>query len=328
MNIRNVRRVAATVALASAVSFGCGAVSAQVWDMPTPYPESNFHTQNIIAFAKEVADATGGKLNIKVHSAGSLFKHAQIKNAVRGGQVPIGEFLLARLANENPVFQADAIPFLANSYPAAEKLWKASRAKVEALLARQHLKVLFSVPWPPQGVYTKNAINDSNGLKGLKFRTYNATTETFAKLAGAVPTQVEVPDIAQAFATGRVEAMITSASTGVNTKAWDFLNYFYDTQAFLPKNIVVVNQKAFDQLDGATQQALLKAAKTAEARGWKASAAEHAKQSAALAAHGVHVEQPSAAFAAALKKIGATMTAEWVSKAGADGKAILDAYNR
>jgi len=328
MDIEEMRRTAAAIAMAGAVSLTSGAAGAQGWDMPTPYPEGNFHTQNIIAFAKEVADATAGKLEIKVHSAGSLFKHAQIKNAVRGGQVPIGEFLLARLSNENPVFQVDAIPFLANSYPAAEKLWKASRAKVEALLARQHLKVLFSVPWPPQGIYTKNPISDANGLKGLKFRTYNATTESFAKLAGAVPTQVEVPYIAQAFATGRVEAMITSASTGVNTKAWDFLNYFYDTQAFLPKNIVVVNQKAFDKLDGATRQALLAAAKTAEARGWKASKAEHAKQTKALAAHGIHVEQPSPAFAAALKKIGAEMTAQWVKKAGAEGKAVLDAYNR
>jgi len=328
MDIKKIRRSVAVAALAGTVSFASGAVSARGWDMPTPYPEGNFHTQNIIAFAKDVADATGGKLMIKVHSAGSLIKHAQIKNAVRGGQVPIGEFLLARLSNENPVFQTDAIPFLANSYPAAEKLWSASRARVEALLARQQLKVLFSVPWPPQGIYTKNPISDSSGLKGLKFRTYNATTETFAKLAGAVPTQVEVPDIAQAFATGRVEAMITSASTGVNSKAWDFLNYFYDTQAFLPKNIVVVNQKAFDKLDGATRKALLQAAKTAEARGWKASMAEHAKQTKALAAHGIHVEQPSPAFAAALKKIGATMTTEWLKKAGADGKAILDAYNR
>jgi len=321
-------RTAAAAALATSFGVAATAASAAGWDMPTPYPEGNFHTQNIIQFAKDVDAATGGKLTIKVHSAGSLIKHAEIKNAVRGGQVPIGEFLLARLSNENPVFQADAIPFLANSYDAAAKLWKASRAQVEELLAGQRLKVLFSVPWPPQGIYTRKALNSIDDMKGLKFRTYNSTTERLAELAGAVPTQIEVPDVPQAFATGRVEAMITSASTGVNTKAWDFLDHFYDTQAFLPKNIVVVNIKAFDALDAATQQAVMKAAAAAETRGWAASAAEHATQTKTLAEHGVKVEAPSAALAGALEKVGATMSAEWAAKAGDAGKAIMDAYRK
>ena len=321
-------RTAAAAALATSFGVAATAASAAGWDMPTPYPEGNFHTQNIIQFAKDVDAATGGKLTIKVHSAGSLIKHAEIKNAVRGGQVPIGEFLLARLSNENPVFQADAIPFLANSYDAAAKLWKASRAQVEELLAGQRLKVLFSVPWPPQGIYTRKALNSIDDMKGLKFRTYNSTTERLAELAGAVPTQIEVPDVPQAFATGLVEAMITSASTGVNTKAWDFLDHFYDTQAFLPKNIVVVNIKAFDALDAATQQAVMKAAAAAEKRGWAASAAGHAKQTKTLAEHGVKVEAPSAALAGALEKVGATMSAEWAAKAGDAGEAIMDAYRK
>ncbi len=302
------------------------AALAEGWDMPTPYGDTNFHTVNIKAFADDVKAATGGALEIKVHAGGSLFKHPEIKNAIRGGQVPIGEFLLSRLSNENAIFQIDSVPFLATDYDSAMKLWKASRPAIEKLLDAQGLKILFAVPWPPQGVYAKKAINAVSDLKGVKFRAYNTATERLAQLAGAVPTQVEVPDIPQAFATGRVEAMITSPSTGANSKAWDFVTYFYHTQAWLPKNVTVVNQKAFARLDGATQKAVLDAAAKAETRGWKASMAETEAKIAILKKNGMKVSDPSPELKSGLEEIGAKMTAEWSDKAGADGKAILEAY--
>lgn len=315
-------------ALSAAFLLSAGAAQAASWDMPTPYGDTNFHTVNIKAFADDVKAATKGKLEIKVHAGGSLFKHPEIKNAVRGGQVPIGEFLLSRLSNESPVFGVDSVPFLATDYASAKKLWAASRKKTDALLAKEGLMALFSVPWPPQGIYTKAAVSKIEDMKGMKFRAYNAATEQLAKLAGGVPTQVEVPDIPQAFATGRVEAMITSPSTGANTKAWDFVKHYYHAQAWLPKNIVVVNKKAFQRLDKATQKAVLDAAAKAEDRGWKASVVETESQMAVLKKNGMEVADPSAELKAGLKKIGTTMTADWAAKAGADGKAILDAYNK
>lgn len=315
-------------AISAAVLLSAGAAQAASWDMPTPYGDTNFHTVNIKAFADDVKAATKGALEIKIHAGGSLFKHPEIKNAVRGGQVPIGEFLLSTLSNESPVFGVDSVPFLATDYASAKKLWAASRAKTDALLAKEGLMALFSVPWPPQGIYTKAAVAKIDDMKGMKFRAYNAATEQLAKLAGGVPTQVEVPDIPQAFATGRVEAMITSPSTGANTKAWDFVKHYYHAQAWLPKNIVVVNKKAFQRLDKATQKAVTDAAAKAEDRGWKASVQETETQMAVLKKNGMTVADPSAELKAGLKKIGATMTADWAGKAGADGKSILDAYNK
>jgi len=303
------------------------AATAASWDMPTPYPDKTFHTQNIAAFAKEVSEATGGKLTIKVHSAGSLFKHKEIKNAVRGGQVPIGEFFLGLLANENPAFGVDTQPFLATNYADAKNLWAAQRPVVEKLLEKQKLMVLFSVPWPPQGLYTKKEIAAVENLKGLKFRTYNPTLEKFANLAGAAPTQVQVPDIAQAFATGRVEAMITSPSTGANSKAWDFLSHYTDIQAWVPKNIVVVNKRAFRKLDKDVQQAVLTAAKNAEARGWEMSKKETATKIEILKSNGIQIINPSSALMDGLKKIGQEMMADWKNAAGAEGEEILSAYS-
>ncbi len=318
------------ISLAAGMLLAAAAWGAQAadWDMPTPYGEKNFHTVNISKFAADVKAATGGALNIKVHSGGSLFKHPEIKNAVRGGQVPIGEFLLSRLSNESAVFGVDSVPFLAADYGSAAKLWSASRSAVEKLLAKQGLKVLFAVPWPPQGLYAKREINSVADLKNLKFRAYNAATERLAQLAGAVPTQIELANIAEAFATGGIHAVVTSSSTGVNHKFWDFLTHYYRTQAWLPKNIVVVNMKAFGRLDAKTKKAVMAAAKTAEARGWKSSQAETSKMVAALKKNGIKVMDPSAKLKSDLQAIGKTMTMEWSKKAGAEGAAIIKAYRK
>ena len=192
---------------------------AENWDMPTPYGDTTFHTQNIMQFADEVREATGGELDITVHSAGSLFPHGEIKNAVRSRQVPIGEFFLSTLSNENAVYGLDSQPFLATSYEDAAKLWEAQKPVVADLLADQGLMPLFSVAWPAQGLYTNGEIASVEDLNGLRFRAYNAQLEEFAQMAGAAPVQVEAPDIPQAFATGQVEAMITSPSTGATSSA-------------------------------------------------------------------------------------------------------------
>jgi TRAP-type C4-dicarboxylate transport system substrate-binding protein len=320
------RRLLSTLAgVTVGLGMSCSAM-AVTWDMPTPYPDKTFHTENIAAFADEVATATGGELKITIHSAGSLFKHPEIKNAVRGGQVPIGEFFLSLLSNENPVFGADSQPFLATNYDEAKKLWDAQRPIVTALLDKQGLMPLFSVPWPPQGLYTKKEIKTVADLKGIKFRAYNATLELFANKIGAAPTQVEVPDIPQAFATGRVEAMVTSPSTGANSKAWDFVTHYTDIQAWLPKNIVVVSKKAFRKLDQKTQDAVLEAAKAAEVRGWEMSKKETAEKTAILKENGIVVVTPSVELMAGLKEIGAEMTVDWKKSAGAEGEELLKAY--
>ena len=220
------------------------------------------------------------------------------------------------------------MPFLADNYDQALKLWHAQKPLVEKAFAKQGLAVLFSVPWPPQGIYAKKQLNAIADMKGLKFRAYNAATQRIAQLAGAVPTQIEAADIAPAFATGRVEAMITSPSTGADSKAWDYVTYYHDTQAWLPKNIVVVNKAAFSALDKATQKAVMDAAKKAETRGWAASKEETAKKTKIMADNGMHIVQPSAKLKAGFAVIGKTMTAEWVKAAGADGEALLKAYGK
>ena len=320
--------VRAFVGLLLAGGLATAAQAQTKWDMPTPYPDGNFHTRNVAMFAADVGKATNGSLTIAVHSAGSLIKHAEIKRAVRQGTAPIGELLESLASNEAAVYGLDSVPFLATGYDASKKLYAAQKPYLEKQLASEGLLLLYSVPWPPQGIYAKREIKSVDDLKGLKFRTYNAMIGRIAALAGAIPTQIEVPDLPTAFATGRVDVMITSASTGVDTKAQDYLTDYIDTQAWLPRNIVFVNKAAFDKLSPAEQKAVLDAAKTAEERGWKLSIEEKDIKTAALKAAGIKVSEPTAELKAGLAKIGETITAEWEKSAGADGAAMLAAYRK
>lgn len=321
MKVLNAAFFAAGLAMAAPVL-------AESWDMPTPYGDSTFHTVNIQQFAKDVEVATNGELTITVHSAGSLFPHPEIKNAVRSRQVPIGEFFLSRLSNEDLAYGLDSQPFLATTYADAAKLWAAQKPVITELMAAEGLMPLFSVPWPAQGLYTNGEIKAVDDLAGLRFRAYNASLEEFAAAANAAPVQVEASDIPQAFATGQVQAMITSPSTGANSKAWDFLSHYSPIDAWLPKNIVVVNKRIFDKLSSASQAAVLDAAAAAETRGWDMSRAEAAEKTKEMADNGVIIVSPSDALTTGLQAIGATMLENWKTNASDSALAILDAYQK
>ncbi len=310
-----------------ALGLGCVTpVAAETWDMPTPYGDSTFHTVNIRQFAEDVAAGSNGALDITVHSAGSLFPHGEIKNAVRSRQVPLGEFFLSTLSNEDLAFGIDSQPFVATSYDDAARLWAAQKPVITGLLEKQGLMPLFAVPWPAQGLYTNGAVADVDGLSGLRFRAYNAALEEFATLAKAAPVQVEAADIPQAFATGQVQAMITSPSTGANSTAWDFVSHYTAIDAWVPKNIVVVNKRVFDGLAPEVQAAVLEAAAAAETRGWEMSAAEAAEKTKVMADNGMVIGAPSEALVTGLKAIGAQMLDNWKSGASEDALAILNAY--
>src|SRR5258708_14705181 len=244
-----------------------GVASAQTkWDMPRRHAAGNLHTKNGRQVPEDIGKGSGSKLQIQVHWNGGLIKHPEIKRAVQTGQVPMGEVLISVLSNESPLFAFDSNPFLANSYAKEGKLWQVAKPHIVKRLDSQGIELLYSVPWPPQGLYAKKEINSLGDLKGVKFRTYSPTTSRFAELVGAIPTTIQVPDIPQAFRTGLVDAMITSGATGVDSQAWDYLQYYYDTQAFLPQNMVIVNKDAFAKLDAATQKAVHEAARPAEPR--------------------------------------------------------------
>ncbi len=299
------------------------------WDLPSAYPATNFHSENLAQFAKELGEASGGKLQITVHPGASLFKAPEIKRAVQGNQAQLGEILLAAYQNEWQGFGADGLPFLADSYAEARKLYNAQKSTLQKKLADQGMVLLYAVPWPPQGLFTKKPIAALSDLKGSKWRAYSPSTSRIAELIGAQPVTVQAADLSQAMATGVVESFMTSGATGMDNKVYEHLKYYYNFQAWLPKNAVIMNKKAFDALDKASQDALAKAAAAAETRGWKVSQDKDQEYIAALKKNGMEIVEPSAALKAEMRKVvGDPMLKEWLQKAGPDGQAVVDAYNK
>jgi TRAP-type transport system periplasmic protein len=321
------RRKFLKLALFAAATALTSPAMAQIkWDMPTPYSDGTFQTQNVRTFAADIEAATGKKIQITVHSNASLVKMPEMRRAVATGQVQIGELLISVLGNEDTMFAFDSTPGLATSYADARKLYSAARKHLETRLEKSGLMMLYSVAWPPQAIYTKKPIEKLADLKGTKFRSFNPSTARFIDLIGASAVTIQVPEIAQAFRTGVLDAMITSGATGVDSQAWDYLSHYYDVQAFLPQNVVIVNKAAFEALPADIKAAITAAAARAEDRGWKLSEELNETYKKTLAEKGIKVLPPTDAMKAELKAIGETMAIEWAKKAGADGEAVLKAY--
>jgi TRAP-type C4-dicarboxylate transport system substrate-binding protein len=312
----------------SAFALAAPAAAQTKWNLPAAYPADNPHSENLALFAKDVEKATSGKLQITVHPGAALFKAPEIKRAVQSGQAQMGEVLMSIHENEDPVFGIDVVPFLATSFADSMKLYKASKAAVEKKLDSQGIKLLFMVPWAPQGVYAKKELNTIDDMKGLKWRAYNVGTARLGDLLSMQSVTIQAAELPQALATGVVNSFMSSGGTGYDSKAWETLTHFYDVQAWIPKDATFVNKAAFAALDKATQDAVLKASADAEARGWKMWEEKTNWYLDQLKAKGMKVQKPSEALASGFKKAGDTLTADWLKKAGAEGQAIIDAYKK
>lgn len=296
------------------------------WDLPNSLSPSNFLTAVAQEFTEDVKTSTGGKLVITLHPGGSLFRQNHIKRAVQTGQVQIGDILLSSYSNEDPIFGIDSLPFVTASYADAWKLYQVSKPALQKRMGAVGMMIVYAGPLPPQALYSRKPITSMADAKGLKWRAYSPLTSRLAELLGAQPVTIMSAELTQAMATGAVDAFITSSGTGYDTKTFEHFKYAYDTQAWLPKNLMLMNKASFDALDKPTQEALLAAAERAEKKAWKTSEEKHGWYLRELAANGMTIAPPGAQLKSELQAIGKKMTEEWIKTAGPDGKAILDAY--
>lgn len=320
------KKTVAMLAATSAAAFAVNAQAATKWDLPSAYPASNLHTQTLEQFVADVKKRSGGELDITLHNNASLYKAPEIKRAVQGNQAQIGEILLTNFANEDPIYALDGLPFLATGYDASWKLYQAQKELLNKKLGAQGMVLLYSVAWPPQGIYANKEVNKVDDLKGVKWRAYSPVTARIAELVGAQPVTIQQSELAQAMATGVVEAFMTSGSTGWDTKVYEYMKRFYDTQAWLPKNAVIVNKKAFDALSDKSKKALLEAGAEAEKRGWALSQEKTGWYLKQLADNGMQIVTPTPELMSGLSKVGETMLKEWLDRAGPDGQKVIDAY--
>lgn len=321
----NLDKITGAAMLTGALALSSPAVS-ETWNIPVRSNTSNYMTQNVQEFADDLEQRTNGELTLELHPEDALVRQPDVMRAVQTQQVELGEYLMSMQSNISPIFAVDAIPFLASTYEDNRRLAEAARPAVEAELAQRDLKLLFIQSWPRQGIYADKEINTLADFQGVTMRAYNPSTARLAELMGATPVTVQQAEVPQAFSTGVIQAMITSPTTGIDTQAWDFVSHFYDVEAFITWNIIVVNQDAFDALDGETQQALLDAAAAAEERAWENAPSVTEEQIATLEENGMTVGEPTEEMVAELREVGDTMLEEWLASAGETGQEVIDRY--
>jgi TRAP-type transport system periplasmic protein len=296
------------------------------WKLATGYRAESFHTQNIAQFARDVSQASGEQLTIEVFPNSTLAKLADISQAVRDGKAQAGETIMTSMVKDIPIAGADSVPFVVSTYSDAQRLWKLQRPGIEKHFAERGLRLLYAVPWPPQGLHSSKPVRSLADFKGTQMRTYNATTLRIAELLGAKPVDVPMVDVGKALAEGRMDNMITSALTGVENKVWGQIKYYYEINAWFPKNVVFVSSKAFDALNPATRAAVLKSAGEAETRGWLASQALALSATEELRANGVKIERIAADVDSEIKRMGEKFSREWVRSVGNEANTIFVPY--
>jgi len=298
------------------------------WDLPAAYPASNFHTQLLQQFAKDVATRSDGKLTITVHDNASLYKAPEIKRAIQGNQAQIGEILLSNFANEDPIYELDSLPFLTNGFESSWRLYQVQKPYLQKKLASQGMMLLYSVPWPAQGFYSNRDLQSVVDMQGMKLRAQTPAVARIAELVGAQAVTVQAAEVSQAMATRIIDATMTSGSTGFDSKLYEYINKYYDTQTNQPRNAVIVNQRAFNTLDTQTQQALLQAGAQAEQDGWQLAQTRTAWYLEQLQKNGMTIVTPTPTLMTGLNQIGSIMLADWLKRAGAEGRVLIDAYRK
>lgn len=298
------------------------------WDMHVAWPPGNFHTKGVVMFANLVSQKTNGDLEIVVHPGGALgFKGQEVLGAVRSGTLPIAELLMGNARGDDPIFGLTSVPLLVKNYDEAWKLYQIAKPYYEKALARNNAMLLYAVPWPPSGIYTKRMLKSTADFKGLKIRTYDANSAEFVTLLGGQGIAIPFSELYTALSTGLVNGVLTSTQTGVDAKLWEVTNYFHRINYAFPLNMVFVNKQAFDRLPAEEQQAILDAAAEVEAFQWKASQKADLVSEIALKNHGMTIVKDispelQSAMEAAAKKI----LDKWAAEAGPAAKEVLDAF--
>ncbi len=240
--------------------------------------------------------ATSGKLKITVHPNGSLFKAPEITRAVRkragadrrGSDEPAGQ-------PEPSVRRSIRCRFWQPGSMTRGSCGRRSGPWSIALLAKRGLKLLYAVAWPPQGIYAKKELNTAGRHEGAQVARVQPRHIHDRAAVGAQPLTIQAAELSQALADRRRSIRSCRRAPPESTsKVWETLTHFHTVDAWLPKNMVIVNQQEFDKLDKPTQDSVVKAAsQTPSARAGNACVATPTNRSAIVAQEQDDVVKPS-----------------------------------
>lgn len=320
------------IARSAACCIGLGAFAVDVhaetnWDLPLAWPAGNFHVKNAGVFAEKVAEVTGGEVKITVHPGGSLgFKGPEMLKSIRDGLVPIGDVLLNQQVGEAPFLGIELVPYLASGYEEIAALHEFSRPVYEDIAAEFNQKILYMVPWPGQAVYSKNEIVTLDDIQGLKLRVVDKNGLDYMNALGGAPRQLPWGEVVPALASGAIEGVTTSSSSGVDGKFWEFLGFMNRFNWQSASNMMNVNLDAWNALSPEHQAAIEDLAAELEGQFWDVSREEDETKLKTLAENGVKITEPTPELREKLLETAKPMWQAFIDEAGPKAEAVVTAY--
>lgn len=297
------------------------------WDLSTAWPATNFHAKNALAFADAVREATNDSVDITVHVSGEIgVKISEKLSAVETGIVQMADMLLFLQAGEEPLLAVDTLPYLIQGQDEMKAWLEVAGSAYDDIAAKHNQKILYYVPWPSPGVYTKSSVVSADDMAGQRIRAFNAASFEFLDKLGAAPLEMPWGDVAAAAAAGTIDGAATSSSSGVDGKLWQFTSHFNPLNWSTSTDAVTVNLDAWNKLSDEERAAIEGVADKMEEEFWAVSAAEDEGKVAILVENGMQVTAADESLQAKMAEAGKAMWGDFVGK-NPDAKALIDAYS-
>ena len=298
-----------------------------VWSLPTVAAPSYFHTVNYNALAARVKEKSGGRMEIRVHPASSLYPSAELIPAVLDGRTELGTVLASYLTDVLLEIGPLELPFMTGSVEEHKKAALQLRPFYTERFARQGLKLLSIHAWPSQQIFSTVPIRSVADWKGKKIRVYGADSANIARLLGAAPVNINFGEVYSALEKRTVDGAMTSATNAEPMKFFEvakYLDYWYLAGAAM--EWLVANQKAWDALPKDLQQVVLDALKETnlEEKEWQDAIAADERARRRLPELGMTVVDPPREEIEKARRIAQGAWDIWLQRTGADGKRALE----
>jgi TRAP-type C4-dicarboxylate transport system substrate-binding protein len=315
MSVNRRQFVSTTCAIASMSMPWQSAFAAMQLNLADVLPDGNFMVQNARKYAEAVDKATSGEVVINLRPGGSLgFKGPEQMRAVRDGLVPMADILTSQQIGDEAMFGTEGIPFLVASQAELRSLHKFLRPEFEKLAAKFNQKILYMVPSPAQYMFLKVKVATADGLKGVKIRGADKNTVDICNAVGMAGVIIPFGELIPALASGRVDGVATSATTGVDAKFWEFLKYVYPTNHTWSCNMVNINLDVWKRIPVAQQKAMEDLATKMEPDFWEVSAQADRDSIKKLTENGMELVPVPAPMMADIRKSAGSLQQEYLQR--------------
>lgn len=327
-NFGAVFRAGALACLSSVVAFPAHA--ATQWEFSSIMPPGNFAAEHSLKFAEAVKEATGGEVIINVHLGGALgLKGPETLVAVQDGIVHLADMQMNQQIGEDKFFGIESVPYLATGFVELRVLQGFTRPYFDEIAKQHNQKILYIYPFPPQNLHANKATDTSvDQFEGIKVRTIDKNGTDFFTELGAVPLQMPWAEVIPALSTGVIDAVSTSATSGVDGKFWEFMTHVNELHWQMNSFMVTVNLDAWRSISPEHQEIVEEIAEEMEPDIWMASFNDDAESIAALKENGMIITQPSAELRQQLNEIGESMWQAAIDEIGPRAEEVISRYRQ